>query len=105
MKNQALKSKVETITLGYMELFKDEYRLACIQFEGEREQNKNKFASISHDRMLKRMSHFMPETLHNMILNQLNKEELTLMKDGEDGKDFARWFAARFPEFSASTHI
>lgn len=105
IKNQTLKSKVETITLGYMELFKDEYALVCTQLEGEREKNKDKFASVSHDRTVKRKLYEIPETLHNMILNQINKEELMLMKDGENGKDFARWFATRFPEFASSTHI
>lgn len=105
MKNKSLKSKVETITVGYMELFKDEYKLVCMQLEGEREKNKDKFASIAHDRTLQRKLYEIPETLHNMILNQITKEELFLMKDGENGKDFARWFATRFPEFASATHI
>lgn len=85
MKNQALKSKVETITVGYMELFKDEYKLVCIQLEGEREKNKDKFASVAHDRTIQRKLYEIPETLHNMILSQITKEELLLMKDGENG--------------------
>lgn len=105
MKNRALKSKVETITVGYMELFKDEYKLVCAQLEGEREKNKDKFASVAHDRTIQRKLYEIPETLHNMIISQVTKEELLLMKEGENGKDFARWFATRFPEFASSTHI
>ena len=105
MKNQKLKSKVETITIGYMEIFKDEYNIVCAQIAGEREKNKDKFASVSHDKTIQRKLYEMPETLHNMILNQINKDELLLMKDGEDGKDFAIWFSTRFPEFASATHI
>jgi len=105
MKNKPLKSKVESLVLGYMALFKEEYAAAVPQLSAEREQNRNKFASVSHGKTINRKIYAMPETLHNIILNQLTLEEIMQTKDGESGKDFANWFATRFPEFAAGTHV
>lgn len=105
MKNKKLKNKIEKITLGYIDAFRDEYRLVVAYIEGEREKNKNKFGSISGEKVLQRKIYEIPETLNKLFIKELTPEELVLMKDGADGKDFAHWFAKRFPEFSGGTHV
>lgn len=105
MKNKPLKSKVESVVLSYMSLFKEEYSAIVPQLSAEREKNKDKFASVAFDKTVNRKIYEIPETLHNMILNTVDEKEMMLMREGEDGKDFARWFATRFPEFASSTHI
>lgn len=100
-----LKQKVETLTLKYIEIFPDEYRAVVNYLVGEREKNTNKFASVSKDKTLQRKIYEIPETLNKMFIKELTAEELTIMKDGQTGKDFAHWFAKRFPEFAGGTHI
>jgi hypothetical protein len=103
MKN--LKQKVETLTLKYIEIFPEEYSLVVKYLNGEREKNTNKFASVSQDKTLQRKIYEIPETLNKMFIKDLTAEELIMMKDGQNGKDFAHWFAKRFPEFAGGTTI
>ena len=105
MKNKLLKSKVEGQVLKYITLFKEEYAAIVPQLSAEREKNKDKFASVAMDKVVNRKIYEIPETLHNMIINEVTQEEMMQMREGESGKDFARWFATRFPEFAAGTHI
>jgi len=86
-------------------MFPDEYKLVVAYLSAEKEKNKNKFASISHDTVMRRKIYEIPDTLNKMFNKYLSEEELVLMKDKESGKEFARWFAKRFPEFSSGTHI
>lgn len=103
MKN--LKQQVEKITLKYIDMFPDEYRFVVRQIAAEREKNVNKFASVSQDKTLRRKIYEIPETLQKMIIKELTEEQLVMMKDGETGKDYAHWFAKRFPEFAGGTTI
>lgn len=105
MKNKELKLKVERLFLKYIKFYDEDYQLVVKYLQGEREKNKNKFSSIKDSKMVNRKIYEIPETLHSIFLTNLTKEELILMKDGEDGKDFARWFAKRFPEFASGTHV
>lgn len=100
-----IQDKVEKITLSYIELYPEEYKQACVQLEGEREQLKNKYASMGDNRVIDRKIHEMPVTLYDMIVNKLSAQELSKTKTGEDGKKFAHWFAKRFPEFRSSDLI
>lgn len=104
MKNPLLKKKIEVIVEEYIENNEQEYLLAVEYISGEREKNKDKFASVSHDKNLKRKLYEIPETLHNMIVNELDPDDLVLTKDGEDGIDFARWFVKKFPEFKTAQY-
>lgn len=103
MKN--LKKKVETLTLKYIDLFPDEYRAVVNYLSSEKEKNKDKFASVSSDKTLRRKIYEIPETLNKIFVKELTAEELIMMKDGQSGKDFAHWFAKRFPEFAGGTTI
>lgn len=105
MKNKNLKNKVEKITLGYIDAFRDEYNLVVSYLDGEREKNRNKFGSISGEKVLQRKIYEIPETLNKILVKELTPEELVTIKDGAGGKDFAHWFAKRFPEFAGGTHI
>jgi hypothetical protein len=105
MKNQKLKKKIEKVVKQYIKENQEEYHLVVKELRGEREKNKDKFATVSHDKNVKRKVFEIPATLHNMIINECNADELMLMKDGEDGIDYGRWFAKRFPEFSSSVNI
>lgn len=93
------------MTLKYIDLFPDEYRVVVNYLSAEKEKNKNKFASISSDKILQRKIYEIPETLNKIFIKELSAEELLLMKDGQSGKDFAHWFAKRFPEFAGGTII
>ena len=103
MKN--LNKKVETLTLKYIEIFPDEYRAVVNYLAGEQEKNKDKFASVSSDKTIRRKIYEIPETLNKILTKELSDEELVMMKDGQNGKDFAHWFAKRFPEFAGGTTI
>lgn len=105
MKNKELKMRVEKLFLKYVEHYPDEYKLVVNYLAGEREKNKDKFASVKNGKVVNRKLYEIPETLHGIFLANLSKEDLLLMREGEDGKDFGRWFAKRFPEFASSTHI
>ena len=105
MKNPKLKKKIEKIVKQYIKENEEEYHLVIRELKGERERNKDKFASVSYDKSIKRKMFEIPATLHNMIVNECDADELILMRDGEDGKDYARWFAKRFSEFSSSIII
>lgn len=105
MKNKVLKKKVETLTLKYIDLFKDEYTAVCHYLETEREKNKDKYASVSNDKVLRRKIFEIPETLNKIFIKELSVEELKLTKEGDNGKDFAHWFAKRFPEFAAGKTV
>lgn len=105
MKNKEIKQKVENLTLKYIDVFKEEYDTVVKYLEQEREKNKDKFASISGDRVMQRKNYEIPETLYKMWTTELSVDELVKIKDGEDGKEFAHWFAKRFPEFAGGTHI
>lgn len=100
-----LKQKVESLTLKYIDVFPDEYRAVVNYISSEREKNVNKFASISSDKTLQRKIYEIPETLNKILVKELTDEQLVLMKDGQTGKDFAHWFAKRFPEFAGGTTI
>lgn len=101
MKNPQLKKKIEFIVEDYIANNELEYHSIVYQIQMERELNKDKFASIATDKNVKRKIFEIPETLHNMIVNELDPDELALTKDGEDGVDYAKWFANRFPEFKS----
>lgn len=105
MKNKQLKNKVEELTLKYIEMFPDEYKVVCDYISAEKEKNKDKFASVANDKVLRRKIFEIPETLNKMWIKFLSEEEIKLSKEGEDGKDFQQWFAKRFPEFSAPNTI
>jgi len=100
-----LKQKVEKLTLKYIEIFPDEYRVIVNYLASEKEKNKDKFASVSQNKTLRRKSYEIPETLSKIFDKELTTEELVMMKDGQSGKDFAHWFAKRFPEFAGGTNI
>lgn len=97
--------KVEKLFLKYIKHYKEDYELTVKYLQGEREKNTNKFSSLKKSTVVNRKIYEMPETLYSILLANLSREDLIKMKDGEDGKDFARWFAKRFPEFAAGTHI
>lgn len=100
-----LKQKLETLTLRYIELFPDEYKAVVTQLAAEREKNKDKFASVYKDKVLRRKIYEIPETLHKMWVKELSEEELVALKDGPRGQDISHWFAKRFPEFAGGTTV
>jgi len=96
---------MEELTLRYIELFPEDYKNVCDYLVGEREKNKDKYASVNKDAVTKRKIYEIPEILHNMFVKFLTTEELVAMKDGESGKEVSKWFAKRFPEFAGGEII
>lgn len=103
MKDQ-LKQKLEALTLKYIEVYPEEYNLVVKQIEANKEKNADDFASVGNEKMVNRKIHEIPATLDTIFITKLTADELAFMK-GMEGKEIARWFATRFPEFSASKKI
>ena len=93
--------KIQGIVQDYKTIFQDEYKAFCKQQHQVREGNLNEFASVKGDMAIERKLFDTPATLHSMLVEKLDGEELKWFKTKKGG----RWFAKYFIEFRASKKI
>lgn len=93
--------KIKEIIKTYITLFNVEYRLFTKQQRELREGLINEFAANKGDNLIERRLFDVPATLHTMLIEKLDGENLKYFKS----KEGARWFAKSFKEFRTAQKI
>lgn len=85
----------------YMKMFPEEYDKVLKSIKRQKQNLKTDLAEIKEMKGIKRALFTIPETLHDMIVSKLENAELTLFKE----LDSSRWFAKKFSQFSITKQI
>jgi hypothetical protein len=97
---ESAKFKIKNTVDTYIKLNPEEYGVFKEFVKQQRHALKDEHFGVSNDSNYMRALYEMPVTLHDMITNALNIDELEWFKSGgEDRKQGGRWFANTFPTF------
>lgn len=100
--DEKIKHKLAGVVEEYKKYFPDEYELVTRMVRDNREELQSDFADLDGMKEVKRAMLELPETLHNMITNELTQEELMHWKQS---RKLLVWFAKKFREFAIPTRI
>lgn len=99
------KAKIKKSVEDYIKLQPEEYRVFRMSMEDRKSDLTDERFGVAKGSEM-RVLFEMPETLHKMIVNQLDIEELEWFKaGGADRKEGGRWFAVNFPAFRLAEHV
>lgn len=101
------KHKIKLAVRDYIKLFPEEWVAFKVQTESLRRTLKDqKFAEAKGTGSEMRALFEMPETLHTILVNNLDDAEMDWFKSGGiDHKEGGRWFAKSFPEFRIPSNV
>lgn len=100
--NKETKDKIKSIVKMYIEVFSDEFELFKMSLRDKKNNLRDKqFATVKDMDSIQRALYEIPETLHNLLFNRLEEEELNELRTKEGGL----WFAKTFKDFRISEKV